>query len=160
MFSLLWLVLQAGNLPESPGDGKTPEEIIDAWAGNSVGEPMLIQVATALFVVLGLIFGVTYLFKKLSRFGGTNNSRNGMKVLQSLPLGGKKMIHVVRVYERNLVLGVSGDRIELLTELPEEEIDQSLLAEGTEKKQRFGNLLSFPNRIRGKEKSGVKRCEG
>ncbi|MBU0754193.1 MAG: flagellar biosynthetic protein FliO, partial [Planctomycetes bacterium] len=121
MFSLLLMpILAIGETPVSEAGVETANRILDPWANSSVKEPLFFQVFLALAVVLALIFALAWIIKKYSRFGGTNKNRNGMRIAASLPLGGKKMIHVVRIQERNLVLGVSGDRIDLLTELNEE----------------------------------------
>ena len=113
----------------NPPDAGAPQEVLDAWASSDLQEPVLSRVILSLFIVIVLIIGFTWLLKRFSRFGGRGAAKGGMKVMETLPLGGRRMIHVVRVHDRKLVLGVTGERIDLLTELTDEEEDT------------FGNIL-------------------
>jgi len=113
----------------SPSETGTPQDVLEAWSSSELQEPVLSKVILSLFIVLVLIFAFTWVLKRLSRFSGRNAAKGGLKVVESLPLGGRRMIQVVRVHDKNLVIGVTGERIELLTELNDEE------------QEPFGNIL-------------------
>lgn len=113
----------------NPPDVGAPQEVLDAWASSDLQEPVLSKVILSLLLVLTLILAFTWLLKRFSRFGGRGTAKGGMKVMETLPLGGRRMVQVVRVHDRNLVIGVTSERIDLLTELNDEE------------EETFGNIL-------------------
>jgi flagellar protein FliO/FliZ len=160
MFSLLFLPVFLN--PEEatpPENGASAREFLDAWANQPIEEPGFTQVVIALFVVLLMIFAAAWLLRRLSFRNGRKLGRGGLKVLESLPLGGKRMIQVVRVHDRNLVVGVTGERIDLLTELSEEEVEAESAPE--EKADRgFGNILPFQKKNRVSGRGKVKNVEG
>lgn len=68
-------------------------------------------------LVVGLIFGVAWLYKKglipkgllaVRPGAGTATGRSGMRVIDSVPLRGAQSLHVVEVGDRVLVLGSNG----------------------------------------------------
>ncbi|MHC4944483.1 MAG: flagellar biosynthetic protein FliO [Planctomycetota bacterium] len=160
MFSLLLrLVLTAANESSPVSEGESPQEILDAWANQPIEEPGFTQVIIALVVVLVMIFVAFWLLRRFS-FGGAAKGRRGrLKIVESLPLGGKRMIQVVRVHDRNLVVGVTGERIDLLTELSEEEVENTPVLEEKEERS-FGKIFPFQGKGRIPGRVKVNNCEG
>ena len=127
--------------------GEKIQELFDPWSSTATPEPMMSKVALGLFVVLALILLFAYFAKRFFKFSPSRKSQGRMRVLETMPLGGKRMIQIIKVNERHLVVGVTGERIELLTELPEEEIDASGKEESEKGKGKagtgFGDILPF-----------------
>ncbi len=94
----------------------------DAAAGS---EGLLIP-ALKMLGALAVVVGLLLLFYAASRkgFGILPRTRDGqIRMLETRPLGGKKFLCLVRVRDQELLLGVSNERIECLTQLPASEAD-------------------------------------
>lgn len=141
MFSFSPLLFLMGQNPVENKDAPS-KDFIDAWAGASE-QPMLGKVILALIVVMGLILLAAWLIKRFYPMANGAVSRKRLKVLETLPIGRKRMVQVMRVYNRTLVLGISGDRIDLLTELSEEEVDAAPPDEQEKAPRPFMDILPF-----------------
>ncbi len=115
----------------------------------TAGLKMLASLGVVLAIILFLLYGV----KKLAnqRMGATGGKQ--IQVIESHYMGVKKTISLVRVPGKVLVLGISGDRINLLETL-EEEIVRQQVPDGASKA--FGPILSerlkkIGNGFKGKE---------
>jgi len=91
-----------------------------------------LKMMTSLGVVLALILALLYGLRKVNRqrFGGAGG--NLIQVLESHYMGVKKTIALVSVPGKVLVVGVAGDRINLLDTLDENTVRQQM--EAVEKK--------------------------
>ncbi|MFO7726785.1 MAG: flagellar biosynthetic protein FliO [Desulfonatronovibrio sp.] len=92
-----------------------------------------VKMASALFILLGLIFLGFYLLKRYGHkagFGPAANNR--LKLMGMLNIGPKKSVVVVRFLNKDLVLGVTDSQINLLTET---QVDD-------QNKQEFSRVLS------------------
>ncbi|MFH1999873.1 MAG: flagellar biosynthetic protein FliO [Planctomycetota bacterium] len=148
MFSLKpWIFLCTLGEDSNVVEGETPQNIVDAWAGSGIEEPGFSTMFMALFVVIVLIFALSWVTRRFLRIHGAGSPHSGLRVLETLPLGGKRLIQVVRVHGRNLVIGAAGDRIELLTELTEEEIDPESLLE-RKNLDKLSNILPFRKKLK------------
>ncbi len=105
--------------------------------------PML----TGLVVILFIIFGLAYIFKRFSNFSVSSRS---IKVLETQSLGHKEKIIIVQVRDQQFLLGVTGQSINQLGELKvdtvrQPEINQNTSAikdqEGRTKKSTFSNIM-------------------
>ena len=78
-----------------------------------------IQMAVALILVLAVILLAYWVLRRFGpRFGlGSKASAHGLRIESYLTLGPKKNIMVVRFLNRLLVLGVTDQSINLLTEV-------------------------------------------
>lgn len=82
----------------------------------------LISLAAVLALIVIAAFGASRWLKKLRiRPGGDRV----LDVVDAVPLGPKRQIYVVSAYGRRLVIGASGDRLCLLSEIDEEETGES-----------------------------------
>lgn len=148
MISLL--AAMTGLLAEE-ASGTGASDVFAAWDRTDTGDPLLSRVIPALALVLILVGITLWVIKRFFRRGGRAGGSSGLRVVYSLPLGGKRMIQVVRVYGRTLVIGVTGEHVELLTELTEEEINGAP-APGAGDPGVFENILPF--RLLRKDRAG------
>ena len=98
-----------------------------------------LKMIASLAVVLALILGLLYAMRKISRQRLGAGPGKRIQVLESHYLGVKKTISLVSVPGKVLVLGISGDRINLLETLDETAVDRPM-PESPPKA--FGSLLS------------------
>jgi flagellar protein FliO/FliZ len=98
-----------------------------------------LKMIASLGLVLAMIFGLLYGIRKLTgrRLGATGGKR--IHVLENHYLGVKKSIALVRIPGKVLVLGISGDRINLLDTL-DEDIAKEQMPAGESKS--FGPIFS------------------
>ncbi len=97
------------------------------------------RVIGTLLVVIGLIIATAYVLKK--KYGVRTNNRGNRRLIQVVdhaPMGMKKSVSLVKVPGKHLLLGLTNDRIELITEIANEDI-----ADGSEpvNKKEFLNLV-------------------
>ncbi len=103
------------------------------WAAETAPKaPGTIGPFLKMLASLGLVVGLLLLFYAAYKrgFGMLPGIKEGkIKVLESRPLGGRKFLCRVQVKDQELLLGVTNDRINLLTELtsePENRFEQEL----------------------------------
>lgn len=88
-----------------------------AKVGRHVNEDIdLLSMVVSLGVVLAIIVIVAFLLKRIQ---GGKTSLNGLKLISSLHLGTKEKIVVVQAGEKQWLLGVTPQQINLLSELTE-----------------------------------------
>lgn len=76
-----------------------------------------VKMASALLIILGLLFLGFYLLKKYGHKAGLGmGSESMLKVVSAVSIGPKKSVVVVRFLNKDLVLGVTDSQINLLTE--------------------------------------------
>lgn len=84
------------------------------------------EIISLLFVfvfVIGLAYFIT---KKIATIGALRMQGKNMEIIETLQLGVSQMIHLVRVGEKNLIIGVSKDQITYLSEVDTDTIDLAL----------------------------------
>jgi flagellar protein FliO/FliZ len=114
---------------------------------------LILKTIASLVLIIALIFGILYLFKKfVYKDYGIKGMPTNIKVLTHLILQPKKVIYFVKVFDKILVLGVSDNNINLLTEITDlneiEKFQDGLYKPGLGKKDFFEYL---------KENMGIKR---
>jgi len=92
-----------------------------------------------LFLILGVIFLAYWVLRRYGPYGATpaGSGGNTPKLLGRLLLGSRQSVTVVRYRHKTLVLGVTEENINLLTELEGEEEDE----EEDSLSLNFANLL-------------------
>ena len=83
----------------------------------TLGQATLRAVA-ALGLVLVLIVLLAYLFKRLRQSSPVSSNHGPVASVARLDLGGRREIRLVRVGDRQLVVGITSGRIDLLSEQP------------------------------------------
>ncbi len=81
------------------------------------------RVIGTLLVVIVLIIATAYVLKK--KYGVRTNNRGNRRLIQIVdhaPMGMKKSVSLVKVPGKHLLLGLTNDRIELITEIANEDI--------------------------------------
>lgn len=76
----------------------------------------MLQWLLSLLVVLAVILMLAWIAKK-ARFFGSNHQQ--LQVVATLPLGPKERIMVIKVGNEQVLVGVTGQQINLLKELPQ-----------------------------------------
>jgi flagellar protein FliO/FliZ len=90
-------------------------------AGSASSEEGLLVPAFKMLGALALVIGLLLLAFAASRKGLSllPGKRSGqIHIIETRPLGGKKMLCLVQVRGQELLLGVSAERIDCLTQLP------------------------------------------
>jgi len=90
-----------------------------ANAGETSPEPIVggLQLWAGLAIVMALILLLYAAAQRWLRWPA--GGRGGIiQIRETRPLGPKKVLYLVKVRDRELLLGVTGERIELLSEMP------------------------------------------
>ncbi len=90
---------------------------------GSMAVPLLVVIVGA----YGAIRGLRYLNRRMAQAAGIGACSEFLEVIETLPLGGAGVLHVVRIGNRVMVIGAGGTGLSLITELGVEEA-QALLA--------------------------------
>jgi len=80
------------------------------------GTLSMLRVSAALVLVLGLVLGASWLLRRVRLFGG--GPAPALGVVAQISLGARERAVVLRVGERQILLGVGPGNVRLLTELP------------------------------------------
>ncbi len=99
------------------------DAVLNPGSDNSSGSMALGKIAISLALVIFLVLGLGWLFKKLTlRLPGSRH----MKVICTLPLGQRERILIIEIQGKQRVIGVTPHSINLLFELenplPEEKL--------------------------------------
>lgn len=127
-----------------------PMTVDDLWKGaaSSDAEPQtsdsppgstvvaLLRLSASLAVIIAIGIASVVVFRRWTRPGGAGGSLGGVQVLGRTPLTPRHVVYLVRVGERCLAVGVSGERMTTLAEidaaaLPREDADPALRAPGS-----------------------------
>ena len=97
------------------------------------------QTAVALIIVVGLIFGLSLLLRRLNQ--GQRSAGSLLRTIASVAVGTKERVVIVEIKETWLVLGVSGSQITKLHELPAQRETQAAKTDEQGKKINFAARL-------------------
>ncbi|MBN1476918.1 flagellar biosynthetic protein FliO [Candidatus Sumerlaeota bacterium] len=113
------MTLQA-EASESFSDWLATEPVAQSATDPSLIASSFKMLGALAFVLALLIFGLWLLRRFGAQWaGGTKGADHGPQVLHQRPLGGRRMLTVVKWEGRRLLLGVTGDSISLLASEPE-----------------------------------------
>jgi flagellar protein FliO/FliZ len=101
----------------------------------TAGLKMIASLGVVLVMILTLLYGLRKLTRQRMGTGGGKQ----IQVLESHYMGVKKTISLVHVPGKVLVVGVAGDRINLLDTLDEDDVLSRIASDET---QSFGPILS------------------
>lgn len=88
--------------------------------GNGMNAMTIMNVFGSLIIVLGLLFGLAWLYKKLAiKLPGSSH----IKIISSVMLGPRERILVIEVQGKQRVLGVTSNQINMLFELDQPLVD-------------------------------------
>ena len=116
---------------DGEADQTTPTTPAEANAATAIGGsdifadgalPTLGKMVGALFLVIICIYFGIYLLKKTmgGKYAGANRL-NALEVLESTGVGPKQNVTLIRVGDKSVLVGITGDRMALLTELTAED---------------------------------------
>lgn len=111
------------------------------YGGNSalMGGDQMMQILAALFLILMLIAGASWVIKRLN--GGVSSANSLIKVLASYPMGAKQRIVLVEVNHTCLLLGVGTEQVNCLHEFKKGEIEPDQIA-ANQFSQKLQEILS------------------
>lgn len=90
---------------------------------NGMNAMTLMNVFGSLLIVLGLLFGLAWLYKKLAiKLPGSSH----IKIVSSVMLGPRERLLVIEVQGKQRVLGVTSNQINMLFELDQPLVDDSM----------------------------------
>lgn len=93
-----------------------------ASQGNAMNAMTIANVFGSLIIVLGLLFALAWLYKKLAiKLPGSSH----IKIVSSLMLGPRERILVIEVQGKQRVLGVTANQINMLFELDQPLVDDT-----------------------------------
>lgn len=103
-----------------PGAGLVTQSAVvagNATAGGLVaGEavwPALLKMLAGLLIIIGVLYAGSALLRRL-QFGGGGTKTGAIRIKETRALGAKRMLCLVEVRGREVLLGVSPERIETL----------------------------------------------
>ncbi len=103
--------------------------------GNGMSTMTILNVFGSLLIVLGLLFGLAWLYKKLAiKLPGSSH----IKIVSSVMLGPRERLLVIEVQGKQRVLGVTANQINMLFELDQPLIDEPTAADW---RSQFQSLL-------------------
>jgi flagellar biosynthetic protein FliO len=76
---------------------------------------------SSLGLVLAIIIGFSYGLRHFAQRGFEGKKNQLIQVMETRSLGGKKSIAIVKVAEAVLIVGITGERLTLLTRLEKDE---------------------------------------
>ncbi len=123
-----------------------PNATVATSNGDFLGP--IFNTASALFIILAIIFLGFYLLKKFGPKSIQNKGKDAPALVGRLFLGSKQSIAIVKVKGKKLVLGVTEQQISLLTEIRNDKIDEE-----TGSKNDEDEFTSFAEML-GKSKPG------
>lgn len=96
--------------------------LANAFASEQAPAPELLWPAVRMFAVLAILLGVifmaAYIFKRMNfQYNGLLGSPKNMKLLETLYLGPKKSIALLRVGQETFMLGIAANQISLLSKI-------------------------------------------
>lgn len=142
------LCFTASQLPEKIAESDSSESVMRKDALNNSLDSFALFLKTVGIVIC--FSTMLYLFLRWYRksvYGKNFNKLSSeMKLLGAINVGQKKSICMVNVLEHVLVLGLTENNMNLLLDIPEEEISQhvkeSLLEDKNEPPENFGKILN------------------
>ncbi len=114
--------------------------------------PSALKMLGALAAVLGGLFVVVYLARRFFQRSGAAAGERLVRVIASHYIGVKKAVTLVEIPGAVLVLGVAGDRIQLLSRIDDPETLERIHRREPQAAASFGDHLSrFTARMRASE---------
>ncbi len=108
ILNFLLVVADTSKIPEY-------EKVVNTKVPSFIG--MTFRSIIALCLVIGAMFVFVWVLRKMKKGSGGFNNSGFVKVLGRSYLNSKQSIYLVEIQDRILVLGVSGDSINVLSEI-------------------------------------------
>ncbi len=129
-------------------------------APTTADGPALLQMMWPLFVVLGVVGGLTYAVRRWMPKSMRTSGAGALQVLARQPLNGKQSLCLVRIGKRLVLMGVTPEHISTLTEITDREESAEIMAAIESSRpssfaKTFGNLTDAELKAADDEESGV-----
>jgi flagellar biogenesis protein FliO len=114
------------NTPKvSAVEQRTDEADLTTGKKESYAGPSFFNLITSLSIVIVLIFITGWIYSKLSRISAENLfsgklgqlSNNTFKIISTVQLGPNKTLHLIEINNKQLIIGCTQDKINLITEM-------------------------------------------
>jgi flagellar protein FliO/FliZ len=105
---------------------------VPAKAAHSAGGGSIVRTIVGLVVVLGVIYGLHWVLKKVKASKETTAAGEGLETLATLPLGANKTLHLVRAGREIVLLGTAEQAIAPIRRYSESEARALGLIDGQE----------------------------
>jgi len=169
---LIMLTLPIGRAvtaQSSPTDQAVlPPAAESAWIDSGQGEampsltesvlPSLSRIAISLCIIVAIIYATVFVLRKLSgnRFGGKRGS--SIQIIEQTYLAPKKSVCLLKLADRAVLVGITDQNINLLTELEWEAMPQEAIERSVKQQSGFqGFLNDAAGRLWGGKNKGVNR---
>lgn len=100
----------------------------------------LTQVFVALLLIIGLIFALAWLLKKLGNGSLVGNAH--IKLVANMPLGTRERIALIEVGGKQMLLGITAQQISHLHTFDEEVVDTGKLPENSEFGRKIKEIIA------------------
>lgn len=111
--------------------------------------PTAIRMIIVLIIFLLCMLTIFYLSKKVLKKGSKENGSNYIKIIESKYVGLKKSITLIYVPNKILILGISNEKINLLSEIKDKNIIDELVVKNEEKQNLFyKNLQKWSTKLK------------
>lgn len=116
-----------GVVEKEEEQGSTMTEVENIGVPSPINFPKITQVLKSTGIVIVIIVVTIYfLRKKLGMKTGINKRKRYVHIIDSTSIGSKKYIHLVKIPGKVLLLGATSEQIQLLSEITEKEIIESI----------------------------------
>ncbi len=110
--------------------GTATTEIDSIGVSSPVNFPKIIKVIKILGLIIIIIIAVVlFLRKKLGIKSSLIGRKRHIHIVDSASLGSKKYVHLVKIPGKILLIGVTNERIQSLSEITEKEVVDSVVSE-------------------------------
>ncbi|TVM00217.1 MAG: hypothetical protein CV087_14720 [Candidatus Brocadia sp. WS118] len=110
--------------------GTTTPQIDSIGISSPIDFPQITKVIKALgLVIIIIIVAVLFLRKKLGIKSSIIGRKRYINIVDSVSLGSRKYFHLVKVPGKVLLIGITNERIQSLSEITEKEIVDSIVSE-------------------------------
>lgn len=119
---------EIGEKVEQQGSATAETDNIDVM--SPVKFPGITKLLESTGIVIGIIIvTVFFLRRKLGIKTGMSGKKRYIYIVDTVPLGSKRYIHLVKVPGKVLLVGTTNERIQSLTEITEKDIIESIETE-------------------------------
>ena len=119
--------------------GSTTTELDNIGVISPINFPKITKLLKSTGIVIVIIVVTVYFLRK--KFGiktGMSGRKRYVHIVDTVPLGPKKYVHLVKVPGRVLLIGATSERIQALTEITEKDIVESI-----ETESKSGEFMKF-----------------
>jgi flagellar protein FliO/FliZ len=104
--------------------------------------PSFTRIGISLAIIIGVIYASVFLLKRLSGQKIGRRGKRTIEVVEQAFLAPKKSVCLLKLADRAVLVGITDNNINLLTEMPWDELPEDYIQKATVKNGGFHNFLS------------------